>query len=194
MMARSSCWPSRQKRQPSSAIMLLAASPKNCGMACVVISASLRVTRAQTASAGRGLELLPREGRAQAAQRAPRLGAERVLDGVGVVEHAAQHVDERAGFVGLEHEPVAVARRGNGPPSAAFEVRQQAVPHRAVELAFGGVEFFEFERFDDLHEVREVVGALDVAAHPVEQLRHAARHPPRRAGKSRADGAGATGA
>ena len=82
------------------------------------------------------LEPLVGKRRPQAAQRRPRLRAEGVLDGAGVVHGAAQDVDERAGFVLLQHELVTVARRGDGTPAAAFEVRQEPVPHRPVELSF----------------------------------------------------------
>ncbi len=102
--------------------------------------------------------------------------------------------------LGQEDEAVAVEAIGDAAAAGAgafLERRQQPVPHRAIMLALGAVEFLGLERLDDADEIGLMVRALEVAAHPVKGFGDAARDLPRREAAHRAharDRAGSNGA
>jgi hypothetical protein len=103
-------------------------------------------------------------------------GADAVQDRVRVGRGAQESVLHGAWFR-EEEEPVTIdvvcdaAAAGAG---ALFDRRQEPVPDGAIEFAFSGVEFLGFEGFDQRNELGLVVGAFEIASHPVESIRNAA--------------------
>ena len=82
------------------------------------------------------------ETRAQIADRGPGFGAEAscTLSALCIARRKVVTTEPGSG----EHETVAVEPIDDAAPAGAgafFERRQQAIPHRAVKLSLGGIEF-----------------------------------------------------